>query len=383
MSAFAAACWELGCPSAGGDRRQCGIAMALPCDVDILCAGSRIVLKGWAPVKIFHGPNNISGMAGVLAAAQRQFGHEAVAYCHDLPKYGFTYDRLMPSALTDPRAAAAFMRTEAMTFDVFHFYFGESILGPGLHDVPFLLKQGKKVFFYFCGCDVRIAKDVIAKYPVSACRECWPVSCSANRTWARKVALEMATGTFVSTPDLLEFLPDSVLLPQPIPISQFAGRTPAGEETDGSRPIRVVHAPSDRVIKGTSYVIGAIAALQARGVAIELVLLEGMRYDDAMNACAAADIAVDQVLLGSHGQFAAEMMALGKPVICFIRDDLRRHYPEDLPVISANPRTLEAVLLSLIEARAEWQAIGGAGRRYAARVHDSMAVGRKALEYYG
>jgi hypothetical protein len=337
-------------------------------------------------MKIFHGPNNIGGMAGTLAAAQRLFGHDSLAYCHDVPKFGFTYDRVMPSALTDPRALAEFMRTEAMTFDIFHFYFGESILGPGLHDVPHLLKNDKKVYFYFCGCDVRVAKEVIAKYPVSACRTCWPVSCSPNRTWARKVALEMATGIFVSTPDLLEFLPNSVLLPQPIQVRRFARerrRPDTDGGTDASRPIRVVHAPSNRMIKGTSHVIAAIAALQARDVAVELVLLEGMRHDDAMNACAAADIAIDQVLVGSYGQFAVEMMALGKPVICFIRDDLRRHYPEDLPIISAEPQTLEAAMSSLIEARAQWQAIGEAGRRYAARVHDSIAVAERALEYYG
>jgi hypothetical protein len=337
-------------------------------------------------MKVFHGPNNIGGMAGTLAAAQRLFGHEAVAYCHDLPKFGFTYDRAMPSALAAPDALAEFMRTEAMTFDVFHFYFGESILGPHLHDVPYLLKNDKKVFFYFCGCDVRIAKEVIAKYPVSACRTCWPVSCSPNRNWAREVALEMATGIFVSTPDLLEFLPNSVLLPQPILSRRFARlarRSDEDDETDRTRPIRVVHAPSHRMIKGTSHVIAAIAALQARGIAVELVLLEGMPHDHAMEVCAGADIAVDQVLLGAYGQFSAEMMALGKPVICYIRDDLRPHYAEDLPVISAEPETLEAALLSLIETRMEWRTIGEAGRRYAARVHDSIAVAERALGFYG
>jgi hypothetical protein len=334
-------------------------------------------------MKIFHGPNNISGMAGVLAAAQRQIGHEAVAYCYDNPKYGYVHDRLMPTAQANPNALAEFMRTEAMTFDVFHFYFGESLLGPHLHDVPFLLKNNKKTFFYFCGCDVRIAKEVIEKYPVSACKTCWPVSCSPNRTWARKVALEMATGIFVSTPDLLEFLPNSVLLPQPLAFRQFASRTPSANASDGSRPIRVVHAPSNRMIKGTSHIIAAISALRARGIAVELVLIEGMRHDDAMKACAAADLAIDQVLVGAYGQFAVEMMALGKPAICFIRDDLWRHYPEDLPIISAEPRTLEAALLALIEARADWPIIGEAGRRYAARVHDSTAVAERALQYYG
>jgi glycosyltransferase involved in cell wall biosynthesis len=366
--------------STGDSARAAALPMALSRQVDILGTGW---FAGLGLMKIFHGPNNISGMAGVLAAAQRQFGHEAIAYCHDNPKYGYTYDRLMPSALENPNALAEFMRTEAMTFDVFHFYFGASLLGPHLHDVPFLVKSNKRVFFYFCGCDVRIAKEVIAKYPVSACKTCWPASCSPNRSWARKVALEMATGIFVSTPDLLEFLPNSVLLPQPLPVRQFADRGQGVAERDGARPIRVVHAPSDRMIKGTSHVIAAIDALRARGIAVELALLEGMRHDDAMNACAAADIAIDQVLVGAYGQFAVEMMALGKPVICFIRDDLWRHYPEDLPIISAEPRTLEAAVLSLIEARAEWPAIGEAGRHYAARVHDSAVVAERALQHYG
>src|SRR3954453_5679501 len=158
-------------------------------------------------MKIFHGPINISGMAGVMAAAQRQYGHEAAAYCYETPKYDFPYDHLIPPAPDDQPVLSNFLRTEAMTFDVFHFYFGQSLLGSHLHDVPILLKNRKRVFFYFCGCDVRVAKDVIAKYPVSACRECWPVSCSPNRKWARKVANELATGNFVSTPDLLEFIP--------------------------------------------------------------------------------------------------------------------------------------------------------------------------------
>jgi hypothetical protein len=77
------------------------------------------------------------------------------------------------------------------------------------------------------------------------------------------------------------------------------------------------------------------------------------------------------------------MMSLGKPVVCFIRDDLWRHYPGDLPIISAEPRSLEAALLSLIEARSDWPTIGEAGRRYAARVHDSFVVAKRALQYYG
>ena len=37
---------------------------------------------------------------------------------------------------------------------------------------------------------------------------------------------------------------------------------------------------------------------------------------------AKADVIVDQLRCGSHGVFAVEAMATGKPVLCYIRDEL-------------------------------------------------------------
>ncbi len=273
---------------------------------------------------------------------------------------------------------------ESARFDVFHFYFGESLTGPHLLDVKSLVGRGAKVFFYFCGCDIRDAKHVVATQSISACAECWPVACSANRAWARKVALELGTGTFVSTPDLLEFLPGSVFLPQPIVLSSLdsiSALETAPEDRDPNI-CRIVHGPSSRMLKGTKYLLEAVEKLQAKGWPIELKLVEGMKYSDAMLACRNADIAVDQLLIGSYGQFAVEMMALGKPVICRIRDDLRQFYPDDLPIVSADPNTIERVLKDLVENRSRWSELGRQGRKYVEAIHDSTAVARQALQHY-
>ena len=61
-----------------------------------------------------------------------------------------------------------------------------------------------------------------------------------------------------------------------------------------------------------------------------------MSHQGAMQHCIAADIIIDQVLIGAYGQYTVEMLYLGKPVICYIRKDLRPYYPENLPVISAS-----------------------------------------------
>lgn len=336
-------------------------------------------------MKIFHGIANISGMAGILAAAQRDLGHNAVSYCLTAGNFDFPADHVFSN--NDVQRLAElwkFFLLEAGKFDVFHFYFGGSLTGPRLLDVPILINRGIKVFFYFCGCDIRDSKHVIATQPVSACAECWPMACSANRDWARKIAMEFATGTFVSTPDLLEFLPDSTLLPQPLSLEKFddLALTVAPQMKRDHRICRIVHGPSNRAIKGTKYLLEAVETLQKEGVPVELKLIEGMRHADAMRACRDADIAIDQLLIGAYGQFSVEMMALGKPVICYIRDDLRDFYTGDLPIISADPSSITRVLRQLVEHRDRWEALGQRGRAYVRDVHDSAIVARQALERY-
>ncbi|MCK5578886.1 MAG: glycosyltransferase, partial [Planctomycetes bacterium] len=80
--------------------------------------------------------------------------------------------------------------------------------------------------------------------------------------------------------------------------------------------------------------------------------------------------------------FSAEMMALGKPVICYLRDDLRKMYPADLPIISAHPGNLAAVLEKTIKQRKEWPKLGQQGRAYAENVHDVTKITKKLMEYY-
>ena len=170
--------------------------------------------------------------------------------------------------------------------------------------------------------------------------------CSPNRTRSLEVAQKYADGIFVSTPDLLEFVPGAVLMPQPIDLSviemtrdralkQFKTTISTGQNKQPGI-VTVAHAPSNRKIKGTQYLIDAIDALKKEGVPVELFLVEGMSYEEALYISANADIIVDQLLIGSYGQYSVEMMALGKPVICYIRNDLIKHYPPGLPIINTD-----------------------------------------------
>src|SRR5690606_570959 len=60
-----------------------------------------------------------------------------------------------------------------------------------------------------------------------------------------------------------------------------------------------------------------------------------------------SDIGIDQVLYGWHGKVSVELMALGKPVVCYIDPELLKYRPE-LPIVSATPTTLTSELEKLI-----------------------------------
>ena len=76
------------------------------------------------------------------------------------------------------------------------------------------------------------------------------------------------------------------------------------------------------------------------------------------------------------------MMALGKPIVSFIRDDLRRYYHPSLPIISASFRNLVEVLREVVTCRERWKALGEGGRQYVERVHEVHQVATVALQAY-
>lgn len=331
-------------------------------------------------MRIFHGPNNLGGMAASLARAHRSLGHEARALCYPSPTFGLQGDGPWPPPLFQVADLNLSFLRHAARFDVFQFYYSHSLTGMELRDVPWLKRLGKKVFFFFCGCDVRDSKSMIAAHEYSTCAECWPMGCGPNRAQLLEAARRHADACFVSTPDLLEFVVGANLLPQPV---EFAALDFAAQEGAAPRGrVRLAHAPTDRQKKGTRHIVAAVEHLRQRGAPVELRLVERTTQAEAIKELGAADIIIDQVMAGSYGMVSVEGMALGKPVVCYLREDLRQHYPEPPPVISAHPLSLERVLGELIASRDAWHALGQSGRQYARRWHDSLAVARRLLDAY-
>jgi len=334
-------------------------------------------------MKILHCPQNIGGMAVVIAKKQSELGHDAYSYSFANNVYNFQADLSLKnsySPIEKLQKAISF----ATEFDIFQFYFGESLLGENLADVSWLSRLGKKIFFYFCGCDIRDEKATIMKYPISACANCFPKLCSRNRKIAYEISRDYGRINFVSTPDLLEFVERSVLLPQVVNfdiIDQVLADTKNIEKIPNS-PLIIAHAPSNRKIKGTDFIFDCIDNLIKKGLNIELKLIENVPHQEALKLYKTADIAIDQLLVGSYGLLSAEMMALGVPTIVYLRDDLLDKYPEPPPLINAHPNNLEIILIDFYDNRHKSDYYKIAGMEYAYKYHHPSKIAIQCLEYY-
>ena len=138
----------------------------------------------------------------------------------------------------------------------------------------------------------------------------------------------------------------------------------------------VGHAPNHRGFKGSEFVIDSVRRLQAEGLKVELILMEGMQNSDVRRVLREeTDILVEQLIATGHGFNAVEGMASGLPVVANLEDDAytlpfrRWSFLSECPIVSASPETLVDCLRSLVTRPALRHELGRASRQYAEEVH--------------
>lgn len=261
-------------------------------------------------------------------------------------------------------------------YDVLHSHFGYSLLPFNL-DVPFLKLFKKKIFSEFHGSDIRfIFNDVkYDYYKVGA-----PAPNIKKKIQKRILKLlKNSEGIILHDAELIPHLPQTNLpvyiVPLRLDLSKF---DPVFPDVDKKIPT-IVHAPSKRSTKGTEEILQALKKVYSE---FELVLVEGKTQEEAIEIYKSADIIIDQVSVGTYGVFAIEAMALGKPVITYISDEMRKTLPDSLPIVSAEFDNLPEVIEELIKDSEKRHSIGVEGRKYAIRYHDNIKVSKYLGEIY-
>src|SRR5690606_25985612 len=126
----------------------------------------------------------------------------------------------------------------------------------------------------------------------------------------------------------------------------------------------VVHAPSQKWMKGTDRIEPMLRRLDAEGV-IEYRQIVGVPHAQMPALYADADVVLDQFLLGSYGVAACEAMASGRLVVSHVdartRETVREQTGRELPIVEATVDSLETVLRDVAKNPDDFAHLGQAG----------------------
>lgn len=339
--------------------------------------------------RLLIAPANYAGQAAAWAEAVRDHVPDATAINAQVgahPRFPFPTDYEVDLASFNDSVA---WRRSWRTYVEEHFthvvveanrpIFGR-IAGDGRHHVNDLLRAGKQVALLSHGSDARIPS-------VHAAREKWhsydalkPSALQAleERSRSNVAYYDAFEGpVFVSTPGLIEFIRDGVWLPLVINPDHWQSSQPV---LAGTKPV-VAHIPSSTQ-KGSHMIDPILRDLDDRGL-ITYLRVEGVPHEKMPELYGSADIVVEQFGIADYSTAACEAMAAGRVVVSRVADEARAHVREktglDLPIVEANPTTLERVILDLVSDPERARRVAAQGQEFCRAVHD----GRRSAEVLG
>lgn len=378
--------------------------------------------RGWVrrsvrPLRVLHCPTATGGNPQSLARAERALGLESVSVLISPNPFNYSSDIVLlregePPWYTEIRRWKLLWKA-LRQFDVMHFNFGKTILPnwirpmtrvPGwilprlwdlyartLHmkDLPILKELGKGIFVTYQGDDARQGGFSRSHFRISMATEVEPGYYSSisdhRKREAIRIMARFADRIYALNPDLLHVLPErSEFLPYAtVDLSEWV---PTKSPMRNRTPV-VIHAPSRRGPKGTRFILSAVDRLKREGIDFEFILAENLSHSEARALYGRADLVVDQLLAGWYGGVSVELMALGKPSMCYIRDEDLKFIPpamaEELPFIRAEPDTVyERLKCWLTERVHELPALGARSRSFVERWHDPMKIARRLKSDY-
>ncbi|GGB49046.1 glycosyltransferase family 1 protein [Virgibacillus dakarensis] len=262
-------------------------------------------------------------------------------------------------------------------YDIFHFHFGGTFF-PDKRDLKILKRAGKKMVVHHRGSDVRLLSAAKSQNQFVRVKPEWTEEkIKENLAQLSKYIDHAIVQDYELETYINDYYKETHVIPHIIDHNELQPNYPKGKAT----PL-IVHAPTKRDLKGTEFILEAVKQLKNSGVSLEFKLIEGMDHQETIKLLAKADIVIDQLRIGSYGYLSTEAMALGKPVICYIREDLIDKYPAKLPIVNANPDSITTVLGNLINTPNQWKSLGVKGRAYAKQHHSAQKVINQYIEVY-
>jgi len=328
--------------------------------------------------RIYHGPENVCGIGRSVADWQRQIkGVKADFIVYNDHTNRQNSHQNLRLEQKNPLAALlgklSFLRTAIRDYDLFHFYFGKSLLPLNL-DLPILKLFGKKILMDYLGSDIRIISLEQKRNPYYHLRS--PKHALDRHEWIKKLRMRWQSLWFDRCL-AARFLYAHALTS--IPKRKIVNHLWVNTSMDlsGYHPTFVtknipviVHAPTNFKTKGTPYVEKAIEELKKEGYQFEYRMFHKVPNTQVIEFIEKeADIVIDQLISGGFGTLAMEAMCFGKPVCGFVLEEVREMIP-DLPIVQCTIDTIKEKLAWLIENPDERVKSGKAGWAFAQAHYD-------------
>ncbi len=294
-------------------------------------------------MKIVH-INNTAGIASLLAwqqknmghtaevftfnsATQRQFGGKKFIYRWPLSRWNF-YNSINK-------------------FDVWHYHYPYGSLKRNLEK----RKHHKPILKHYHGDDLRGLVDI------DFC--------------------------LVSTPDLLRFAPNGKWLPNPIDIEGM--NSMLTEVSFETKLLKVLYYPKvyeSGIHSRELQIKRSILARLESEEKLTLISILDLPHKKALNQIAKSDIVVGKILpvMGWIGRIELEAMALGKPVIAQVSDELYERYKP--PVFRTSEKTFQSDLEYLLEDTNTRGKLVRSGLIYVKENHSVNSVCNSLDKYY-
>lgn len=270
--------------------------------------------------------------------------------------------------------------------DVVHYHW-DSIF-PDNKDLKWAAKSGMPIFVEWVGSEIRIP-DVCKKinpyyakaFDSESGNEFHNSSRNRSLTTQKKFSDVGAIPLIIPEMNLYvqkEIFP--ITYPSEMRIN-LAQLKPVFPSVNNKRPL-IIHSPSVKALKGTNFIIPVVEELK-KDYDFEFVLLHDMSREEVLGIMQKADIFLDQIILGSYGMATMEAMSFGKPVMCYIMQEVfEAGLSTECPIVNTNPDNLQEVLRMLITNPQLRHDIGIKSRAFAEKFHDIDKVSSYLLKIY-
>jgi glycosyltransferase involved in cell wall biosynthesis len=368
--------------------------------------------------RILHLPTTVGIHSATFSRLERELGFDSWSLTLEQNGYRFPCDEVLwaegDSAVRREIKRWKLLARAIKNYDLLHFNFGSTLmpkrvdyirwvergLNPQIYplyqyyakkfemfDLILLKRMKKSIVMTFQGDDARQG-DFSQSFKYSIAREVeegyYSTSTDNYKRQRIKLIDQYVDTIYAVNPDLMWVLPSRTKF---LPYCHVDLENIKPHIRPAPKRPMILHAPTHRRLKGTQYILDALQRLKSEGVDFELRLIEGLTHEELQKQYIEADLLIDQVIGGWYGGLALELMAMGKPVVCYIRENDMRFIPPqmrlDLPIIEANVDNLDEVLRNwLTHRREELPDRGLQSRLYAERWHHPKTVIQSVVSDY-